>query len=484
MAVIVLAMAADARGQQLMEVNGIELRGEAQLVMSGGGTCNMLESDTRYDAKKENHGAPMDIWRLDFSVRNGSGRWLDHLIARFQIDSEWPECTNWDEPDAGTFAQNVEWADSIGNIQESGRNVVSPGQTLTETRFFIVLRGDPEPRFSNWSMNFDFAVAPPAADSQSGARGSPAAASAATPELEGLFWQSIMDSTNPAEFEAYLEQFPNGVFRALAEARRAALRAPVGDRPAAGGPRGGGTGSPVAGSRTAADQDAPPRTGETRVFDGMEFVWVPAGEFRMDSTSSSFSWSQPLTQVRISRGFWMGQHEVTQAEWQGVMGTNPSYFSGCGQCPVERVSWNDAQDFIRSLNGRTGENRYRLPTEAQWEYAARAGTTGDRYGNPAAIAWYGDNSGGRTHPVGQKAPNAWGLHDMLGNVSEWVADWYDDYPGGVVTDPRGPGSGSDRVFRGSGWSLGADFLRVANRPRSAPGGVRDYLGFRLLRTGE
>ena len=213
-------LAADARGQQLLEVDGIELRGEAQLVMSGGGTCNVLESDTSYEAKKENHGAPMDVWRLDFSVRNGSGRWLDHLIARFQIESEWPDCTNWDVPTAYQLPQNIEWADSIGNIQESGRNVVSPGQTLTETRLFIVLRGDPEPRFSNWSMDFDFAAAPPPAGAAS-----PAAAPAATAELDSLFWQSIMNSSNPADFEAYLAQFPNGVFRALAENRLAALRA-------------------------------------------------------------------------------------------------------------------------------------------------------------------------------------------------------------------------------------------------------------------
>ena len=169
-------LAADARGQQLLEIDGIELHGEAQLVMSGGGTCNVLESDTSYEAKKEHQGAPMDIWRLDFSVRNGSGRWLDHLIARYQIESAWPDCTNWDGPDAGTFAQDIEWADSIGNIQESGRNVVSPGQTLTETKFFIVLRGDPDPRFSNWSMDFNFAAAPAAAGA-----GSPAAPPAPQP---------------------------------------------------------------------------------------------------------------------------------------------------------------------------------------------------------------------------------------------------------------------------------------------------------------
>ena len=210
----------DAPAQRLLEIDGIELLGKAQLVMSGGGTCNVLESDTAYEARRENDGAPMDIWQLDFSVRNGSGRWLDHLIARFQIESEWPECTNWDGPDAGTF-QPLEWSDSIDFIQESGRNVVGPDETLTETKYFIVLQGDPEPRFTNWSVDFDFAVNPPPAGTAAVASGSRSAQPpvAATPELEGLFWQSIMNSANPAVFEAYMEQFSNGVFRALVGAR-------------------------------------------------------------------------------------------------------------------------------------------------------------------------------------------------------------------------------------------------------------------------
>ena len=132
----------------------------------------------------------MDIWRLDFSVRNGSGRWLDHLIAPFQIEAEWPDCTNWDGPDGVSFAQPIEWADSAGHIQESGRNVVAPGQTLTATKFFIVLRGDPQPRFANWSMDFDFAAGPspatPPVSPPSGARAGPAgpAASELPPEIQ------------------------------------------------------------------------------------------------------------------------------------------------------------------------------------------------------------------------------------------------------------------------------------------------------------
>ena len=229
--VLLATLTADLRGQQLLEVDGIELRGNAQLVLSGGGTCNVLESDTSYEDRKQNHGAPMDIWRLDFSVHNGSGRWLDHLIARYQIESEWPECTNWDGPDTGAFSQSVEWANSNGHIQESGRNVVAPGRTLTATHLFIVLRGDPQPRFSNWSMDFDLAAAPPPPGFGSAAAARQAVP-AATPEQENIFWQSIVDSTDPADFEAYLEQFPNGVFRSLAQNRLANLSATGSDLPA------------------------------------------------------------------------------------------------------------------------------------------------------------------------------------------------------------------------------------------------------------
>ena len=217
---------------------------------------------------------------------------------------------------------------------------------------------------------------------------------------------------------------------------------------------------------------------------GMEFVRVPAGEFLMGSTNEEASFrEQPVTRVRISRAFELGKHEVTQAEWEAVMGSNPSRFDECGgDCPVERVSWDEVQEFIGRLNALAGEARYRLPTEAEWEYAARAGTVGDRYaGNLDAIAWYKDNSANRTHPVGQKAPNAWGLHDMLGNVWEWVQDWYGGYPGGSVTDPQGPASGSFRVDRGGGWIADAGYCRASIRHYHSPGFRNLNLGFRLLR---
>ena len=233
------------------------------------------------------------------------------------------------------------------------------------------------------------------------------------------------------------------------------------------------------GSARGGDPLAAPPTGPA----GMEFVWIPAGEFSMGSTSSeALSGEQPVTAVRISRGFWLGKYEVTQEEWEEVMGSNPSEFSGCGRCPVEQVSWEDVQEFIGRLNAREGSNVYWLPTEAAWEYAARGGTSGDRYGDMDAIAWHDGNGGDRTHPVGGKTPNGFGLHDMVGNVWEWVQDWYGDYPGGLVTDPRGPGSGSFRVLRGGGWGLGARTVRAPARARLGPGVRDDFLGFRLLRT--
>ena len=232
----------------------------------------------------------------------------------------------------------------------------------------------------------------------------------------------------------------------------------------------------------AAAEAATRQPGDVRMFDGMEFVWVPAGEFQMGSTSSD-AWNdeQPVTRVRISRGFWLGMHEVTQSDWQRVMGTNPSWFSGCDRCPVETVSWNDAQEFTRSLNGRSGGNRYRLPREAEWEYAARAGTTADRYGDIDVVAWHEENSEGSTRPVGQKAPNAWGLHDMLGNVYEWVQDRGGDYPGGFVTDPRGAASGSRRTSRGGSWGGEAWRCRASHRAFDSPDTRNEYAGIRLLR---
>ena len=262
-----------------------------------------------------------------------------------------------------------------------------------------------------------------------------------------------------------------------------AQRRSPGDRAAAGLPGGGSQGRVSGSTRVRIALEPLVQPGDLRIFDGMEFVWVPAGEFRMGSTGRfADSDERPVTRVRISRGFWLGKYEVTQRQWQAVMGRNPSHFRNCGRdCPVERVSWNEVQSFIGRLNTRSGGRPYRLPTEAEWEYAARAGTSGPYYANPNAIAWHRGNSGDRTRRVGRKAPNGFKLYDMLGNVWEWVADRKGRYPGGTATDPTGPGSGSSRVYRGGGWHDSSRACRAANRDGLQRSGRLDVLGFRLLR---
>jgi formylglycine-generating enzyme required for sulfatase activity len=217
------------------------------------------------------------------------------------------------------------------------------------------------------------------------------------------------------------------------------------------------------------------------------FVWILPGTFVMGSPSSEEGRYDDEVQHRVTltQGFWLSDHEVTQAEYQEVMRTNPSYFKGDPNRPVETVTWNDAVLYCDLLTAReraagriTAQQAYRLPTEAEWEYAARAGTTGARHGELDTIAWWSGNSGSGTHPVKKKAPNAWGLHDMLGNVREWCSDWYGDYPTGSVTDPTGPNWGSGRVFRGGSWYFGAGSARSADRFRDDPSLRSFSLGFR------
>jgi len=211
---------------------------------------------------------------------------------------------------------------------------------------------------------------------------------------------------------------------------------------------------------------------------GMTMVKIPRGTFEMGSENGA-SDEQPVHTVTISRDFWMGKTPVTQAQWQAVMGGNPSDFKG-DNLPVEQVSWGDAQAFIESLNAMGGKWTYRLPYEAEWEYACKAGTTGQLYGPLNAIAWYEGNSGGKTHPVGQKQANAFGLYDMIGNVWQWCQDYYGTYPSGPVTDPKGGSDGSLRVLRGGSWNYSASHCRAAYRSGHGPS-LRDLnSGFRVV----
>ena len=223
---------------------------------------------------------------------------------------------------------------------------------------------------------------------------------------------------------------------------------------------------------------------------GMKFALIPAGEFMMGSEEDDSE--KPVHKVRISKLFYLGIYPVTQREWKEVMGKNPSYFKG-DNLPVESVTWNDVQEFIKKLNEKESTNKYSLPSEAEWEYAARANTTtsyyfGDDESELGDYAWYAANSEDKTHEVGQKKPNAWGLYDIYGGVWEWVQDVYNESYNGAPTDgsawesgPWETGSVSFRVARGGSWIYDARDCRSTSRRYDSTLIRGYYLGFRLLR---
>ncbi|MBR2486302.1 MAG: SUMF1/EgtB/PvdO family nonheme iron enzyme, partial [Paludibacteraceae bacterium] len=227
---------------------------------------------------------------------------------------------------------------------------------------------------------------------------------------------------------------------------------------------------------------------ETITVNGVSFnmIKVQGGTFTMGATSEQGSYEykteKPTHQVTLS-DYYIGETEVTQELWKAVMGSNPSHFSGTN-LPVERVSWDDCQTFIKKLNQLTGKN-FRLPTEAEWEYAARGGqkSRGYKYAGSNAlsdVAWYEDNSSSKTHPVKQKQANELGIYDMSGNVQEWCQDWDGSYSSSAQVNPTGPSSGSYRVYRGGNWYFSASGCRVASRGSSYPSGRSHSIGFRVV----
>ena len=218
----------------------------------------------------------------------------------------------------------------------------------------------------------------------------------------------------------------------------------------------------------------------------MEFVLIPAGSFNMGE-EMGFPYEKPVHKVTISRPFYLGKYEVTQEDWETVMGDNPSYFKGKRK-PVEQVSWEDCQVFLKTLNAKVSVPTYNfaLPTEAQWEYACRAGTRtwfcfGSNYNQLREYAWYDDRMLGGTRPVGQKKPNNWGLYDMHGNVFEWCQDRYasDFYVNSPADDPSGPEAGATRVRRGGAWDRDAMDCRSSYRGVNSADHRDFFLGFRV-----
>jgi formylglycine-generating enzyme len=226
---------------------------------------------------------------------------------------------------------------------------------------------------------------------------------------------------------------------------------------------------------------------------GMEFVWIPPGTFLMGSSKKEAKRCSNEAQhgVTLTKGFYMGVHLVTQEQWQEVMGNNPSHFKGETNLPVEMVSWEDCQEFCKELREKDNK-QYRLPSEAEWEYACRAGTTtpfsfGDTISTDQANydgnSTYGNGKKavhrGKTTPVSSFPANAWGLHDMHGNVGEWCQDWLGVYPANIVVDPQGPKTGEKRILRGGCWNSYPEFLRSAFRFSDEPDSRSGYFGFRV-----
>jgi formylglycine-generating enzyme required for sulfatase activity len=214
------------------------------------------------------------------------------------------------------------------------------------------------------------------------------------------------------------------------------------------------------------------RTKVSRI-DGLTYIWIPRGAFQMGCSPGDSECSddeKPAHPVTITKGFWIGQTLVTQAAYSKVVGANPSTYHGA-QLPVEEVSWDDAKAYCDRV-------QMRLPTEAEWEYAARGGTAGARYGPVDLIAWYGVNAQSMTHDVALKQANAFGVYDMLGNVREWVADWYGPYNATAAVDPKGPSTGQYRAAHGASWYDSAEIARASSRSNNGDGCTPACHGFR------
>ena len=296
-------------------------------------------------------------------------------------------------------------------------------------------------------------------------------------------WESVKDSRDVNEFKAYLAQFPRGVFAGLATRRIKALSSNDGMPLAMALP-------PV--QQTSVARPVQPGTTFKDCDDCPEMVVIPSGTFMMGSKDDPFAQAppskneQPQHAVSI-RSFSIGKYEVTQEQWYSIMGNTPSNFKG-RTLPVERVSWNDTQEFIQKLNAKTGKT-YRLPTEAEWEYTARAGSQtvfsfGDKENDLGRYAWFYDNSSNQSHPVGEKQPNAFGLIDMYGNVWEWTQDcWNLNYVGAPNDgSPWAQGDCSRRVLRGGSWSNLPPNLRSADRVWASTASRDNSTGVRVART--
>jgi formylglycine-generating enzyme required for sulfatase activity len=280
-------------------------------------------------------------------------------------------------------------------------------------------------------------------------------ADAANLAAEKAAWEKAKSNRNITEVKAFLQIYPNGIKAAVAKQLLSSLEEAA-----------------AAERKQTAARTSDPFAGQMK--------YISSGTFQMGSNEDDDE--KPIHSVTLS-SFNISKYEVTQKQWRDIMGSNPSEFKGCDNCPVEQVSWNDVQGFIKKLNTQTGKN-YRLPTEAEWEYAARGGQSYKYAGsdNIDNVAWYDDNSGNKTHPVGQKSANGYGLYDMTGNVREWCNDWYgsDYYSSSPSSNPKGASIGAYRVLRGGSWYSYSENCRTAYRYSRTPTNRNRNNGFRLV----
>ena len=410
--------------ETLVEQEGIELSGSVRMVARGVGTCQVQEashSEEVYERIKANHGQPLDVWRLDYSVYNGSGKPLSSLSSHFQIESEWPPCTNWSGPE-GSYSKPVQWTGSFQVLQKPYG--MGPGEEVSDTVFVLAFH-EHRPRFESWDVNYRF--------------GKLMGAGSAVPEA----------------------------------VRRAAPGADVREV-----------------------QRVQPKARERLPYEP-EMVVIPGGSFRMGCVSGRDCDDDeyPVHEVRVE-SFELGKYEVTFEEYDrftaatGRDRASDQRGWGRGRRPVISVSWEDAVAYTKWLSGQTGE-RYRLPSEAEWEYAARAGSVtkyswgneiGSNRANCGVCGSRWDNE--QTAPVGSFGPNGWGLHDLHGNVDEWVQDCRNRGYQGAPTNGSAWESGdcSLRVVRGGSWTSPVPGPRSADRYGFNTAFRIFYLGFRVART--
>ena len=541
-----------ARAEILHDEEGIQLRGTVRIVAHAAETCHVLEeshTEAKYEEIKGNVGQPLHVWELEYSVHNQTGKALSYLRADFDIESAYPPCTNWtgEGPGGGAtggpYSGGVFWGDHAQTL--SAPYGMGAGEVMQEVLYLAVFHTD-QPSFERWSTHFTFGEPDPSARRPAAPAGNPgsssggpasASASAIPPEVRLdkylLEAEMLSEEKDPKGALAALDQiaalqkehnlelpeeFPfqyaqtalaagsyqaaiESVNRYLSEAGRGGkhyrealavlVKSERGLRAPADAVGGAAPGADVRGM-----QRVQPKARERLPFEP-EMVVIPGGRFRMGCVSGRdcSDVEQPVHEVRVE-SFELGKYEVTFKEYDrftAATGWDRADDDGWGRGrrPVINVSWEDAVVYTRWLSQQTGE-RYRLPSEAEWEYAARAGTVtkyswGNELGSNRANC---DGCGSQwddeqTAPVGSFGPNGWGLHDLHGNVFEWVQDCGNLSYQGAPTNGSAWESGdcSLRVLRGGSWDFDPRYLRSAYRLRSIPPEHRDdWIGFRVART--